>query len=33
MGTRETGAMHHFLLGSAALKTALASDVPVAFMR
>jgi nucleotide-binding universal stress UspA family protein len=33
MGTRGTGAMHHLLVGSAALKTALASDVPVAFMR
>lgn len=33
MGTRGTGAMHHLLLGSAALKTALVSDVPVAFMR
>jgi len=33
MGTRGMGAMHHLLLGSAALKTALVSDVPVAFMR
>lgn len=33
MGTRGMGAMHHLLLGSVALKTALVSDVPVAFMR
>lgn len=33
MGTRGMGAMHHLLLGSAALKTAVVSDVPVAFMR
>lgn len=33
MGTRGSGAMHHLLLGSAALKTALVSDVPVAFIR
>jgi len=33
MGTRGSGAMHHLLLGSVALKTALVSDVPVAFMR
>jgi len=33
MGTRGTGAMHHLLMGSVALKTALASDVPVALMR
>lgn len=33
MGTHGTGAMHHLLLGSAALKTALVSHVPVAFMR
>lgn len=33
MGTRGTGAMHHLLLGSAALKTALASNVPVTLMR
>lgn len=33
MGTRGAGAMHHLLLGSAALKTAQASDVPLALMR
>lgn len=33
MGTRGTGAMHHLLMGSVALRTALASDVPVALMR
>lgn len=33
MGTRGLGAMHHLLLGSVALKTAHASDVPVVLMR
>jgi nucleotide-binding universal stress UspA family protein len=33
MGTRGAGAMHHLLLGSAALKTAQASEVPVALLR
>ncbi|MCC2635705.1 MAG: universal stress protein [Ramlibacter sp.] len=33
MGTRGMGAMHHLLLGSAALKTALVSDVPLALLR
>ncbi|MGV3569161.1 MAG: universal stress protein [Ramlibacter sp.] len=33
MGTRGMGAMHHLLLGSVALKTALASNVPLALMR
>lgn len=33
MATRGTGAMHHLLLGSVALKTAHASAVPVALLR
>lgn len=33
MSTRGLGAAHHALLGSVALKTALLSPVPVAFMR
>lgn len=33
MGSRGMGAMHHLLLGSMALKTALVSDAPVVFMR
>lgn len=33
MGTRGSGSMRHLLLGSAALKTALVSNVPVAFLR
>ncbi|WP_186510700.1 universal stress protein [Caenimonas sedimenti] len=33
MATRGRGAMHHLLLGSVALRTAQASEVPVAFMR
>lgn len=33
MATRGTGAMHHLLLGSVALKTAHASGVPVALLR
>lgn len=32
MATRGSGAMHHLLIGSAALHTAQLSDVPVAFM-
>ncbi|HEX7054281.1 MAG TPA: universal stress protein [Burkholderiales bacterium] len=31
-GTRGRGALHHALLGSVALKTALASPVPVMLM-
>lgn len=33
MGTRGSGAMHHLFLGSAALRTAHLSEVPVALMR
>jgi nucleotide-binding universal stress UspA family protein len=33
MATRGTGAMHHLLLGSTALRTAHVSDVPVALLR
>lgn len=33
MATRGTGAMHHLLLGSTALRTAHMSDVPVALLR
>lgn len=33
MGTRGVGTMHHLLLGSVALRTALVSDVPVVLMR
>lgn len=33
MGTRGLGAMHHLLMGSVALQTVRASDVPVALLR